>query len=192
MSQPSKRRGLTLMEILVVLALVGIMAAMSGGVFSGVLDYFKGRRAAETLMWDMRKLQQKARARGNTPAVYGVKFYSGRVIAGAVEPSGCSYLPYGPSLAEPAAATLDTLPANERSLLVSLEPASRFVEDGTVPNPVNMIFPKRIQFQRDPVSGDYRPDITSPPRVDLFVTNVGTFRITIEGRSMVAARFIGL
>jgi prepilin-type N-terminal cleavage/methylation domain-containing protein len=192
MSQPSKRRGLTLIEILVVLSLVGVMAAMSGGVFSGVLDYFKGRRSAETMMWELRKLQQKARARGNTPAVFGIKFYSGRVLAGRVEPSGFSYLPYGPLAAEPAAVTVGALSANEQSLLVAMEPSSRLVADGTVANPVDMPFPSRIQFQRDPVSGDYRPDLGSPARVDLFVTNVGTFRITIEGRSLVAARFIGL
>lgn len=180
------------MEMLIVLAVMGVMAAMSGGVFSGVLDYFRGRRAAEILMWDLRRLHQQARSRGNTPAVFGVKFYAGRALDGAVEPTGFSYLPYGPLIAEPPAATLGALTPNERSLVVNIDVGVRPVVDGQVATPVTLPLPVRIQFQRDPVTGDYRPDLASPARVDLFVESVGTYRLTIEGGTFVGVRFIGL
>lgn len=173
---PRLRRGVTLLEILVVLSIIAAMSVMAAGMFPGPINYFRARRSMESMMWAMRKVQQQARARGHSsnvglagvvgpmgpgmtqstdPASFGIKVYRGTMTwngaAWAPSPDGFSYIAFGPAL-NPPPDTLAALTALEAADVVNLDPALIPVVQGGVPA-VQRGLPINITFTRDVISG---------------------------------------
>jgi type II secretory pathway pseudopilin PulG len=124
-----KRRAFTIMEILVVLTLMASMTAMAGGVFTGATNYFKSRGSAETLLWDVRRIQEIARTRGIGPTNHGVIFYKGQWDFGNNAPSniGWSYFVYGVNGAPKPPDSFSSLTPEQGRQLVSMAPTIQFV-----------------------------------------------------------------
>lgn len=190
---PHRRDGLTLIEILVVITLMVVLTSFGAGIFTGVLNYYRSRQAAETFLWNLRQSQGEATARGRG-GVHGVKFYSGRIQRGAIVATGNSYLPYAFRSEAPVAPpdTLVALDAPIRDQVVNFPDTVRLVQDGTGPL-VDFPAGSRIQF-----TPDGRADGASRTQIDLFDAGSGVFRITVSnsapfipgGQAFIGLRFI--
>jgi type II secretory pathway pseudopilin PulG len=181
---PSGRRAFTLIEIFTVITLMLVLVAVGGGAFTGVLDYYKVRKSAEQLLWDLRKVQVQAKARG-LGAFYGLKFYAGGydTVSQAIGP-GFSYLTYG-GRGSPVAPpdTIGALSTADRSRLVNLGLAVRVVQDGSVASPADILAGTR--FQISGVGTRVQFDAQSPAFVDLYELGVGYFRLSVRNGSYV-------
>lgn len=213
-----RRKAFTFIEILIVVLLVTTLSTMGVGVFSGVLEYFRCRRSMESLMWDLRKAQQRARSRGHSrgfdtvggsPANFGVAFYAGRVTSAGIDPAGYSYYVYGPSFIVPPSnlAALTALGPNFfRENLHEFDPALVPVANGAVggaavtPPANSPPGVKRIQFTDDVNSenGDMIPDATSgvaaPNNFMDFrlQSGEGYFRISFDNDRYIGLRYVAL
>ena len=114
-------RAFTLVELIVVIAVLGAMVIFGAGISSNVLTAVRLKGSFEELMWDMRAAQQYAIARGNFPpptsVTCGVKFFTNRVNANHNGPesgpgTGCSYVIWGadmrkfPQIVQPTDASI--------------------------------------------------------------------------------------
>ena len=212
------RRGLTILEITVVLSIIGAMCAMAASVFPGPMQYYRARRSMESLLWDLRKIQQLARSRGHSsngagpsqdPAVFGIRLYQGTVIFdGATlvkDQSGYSYLSYSPPYLTPVATDLSALTAAEKARVVNLDLSLipvRVSGVGATLAPLGM--PQTIQFAQDVTTGlgDMVPDAASPigacavgcPNfMDFQLQNDdGYFRLEIDNQRFIGLRYVSL
>lgn len=188
-----RRRAFTLMEILVVLTLVAAMTAMAGGVFTGATNYFRSRGSAETLLWDVRRIQEIARARGIGPVVHGVKFYKGQwdFANNAPTTRGWSYLVYGVNGVINPPDALSSLSPDQGRQLVALAASVQLVQDA-VSNRSDIPPGTKIEFDQNGLTVVCGGCIaTTPPpdrgKLDLFDAAVGWFRLRV-----VQNKFIGL
>jgi prepilin-type N-terminal cleavage/methylation domain-containing protein len=89
----ARRRGLTLVEILVVIAIMSSLVAVGGGIMSPQISYFSQKAGVEEIAAALRRAQQLARSRGvpplapliytptdvvNMPVVFGLAIFRGR------------------------------------------------------------------------------------------------------------------
>lgn len=206
-------RGISLVEVIVVITIISAMSAMSVGIFPGVIQFYRARRSVESLMWEIRKVQQLARSRGHAAnasggavAVFGIKFYGGHIIpqggAMVVSPDGFSYLSYVGVTAEPGN-DLGSLSVAEQARTIPLDASLIPVVDAQVSGTPRGL-PDRIQFAHDVQTrrADIIPDdasMVSPNRANsvpwldfrLFDGD-GFFRISFDNQRYIAFRYIDL
>jgi prepilin-type N-terminal cleavage/methylation domain-containing protein len=73
----SVRRGFTLVEIMVVILIIGMMAAAGAMVITPQISYFRSRKDAESLLGALRHARAAAMSSGRDAGTYGVVLYRG-------------------------------------------------------------------------------------------------------------------
>lgn len=96
------RRGYSLVEMMIVLVILGSMAAIGAGIGGSTMTLFRLRASAERLMQDIRAAREAALARGPLPVAgaggTGIYFFRGVVVdnaTGVDAARGWSYVPIG-------------------------------------------------------------------------------------------------
>jgi type II secretory pathway pseudopilin PulG len=99
------RRSLTLVELLAVIAILAILVLVGGGLGSAIMAYHRARGGAETLLNDIRAIQEYAASRQNIPhpaGSSGIKFFASLVRNDRTGPQagtiGWSYVTWGAQL----------------------------------------------------------------------------------------------
>jgi prepilin-type N-terminal cleavage/methylation domain-containing protein len=153
--------GFTLVELLVVVLLLGTLAAASVGLMSGAMDDAKARASADRLFFLLTRVQYQGKILngGGTVGTYGVCLLPNTLSPDrAVIAAGFSALPWVENdpfrpLARDAGWTLATILASSpaaRNELVPLDPSVRFARQwasGSTWPPAALASPTYLQFR---------------------------------------------
>lgn len=91
------RRGFTLVEIMVVIVIIGMMAAAGAMVITPQISYFRSRKDAESLLGALRHARANAMRSGKDAGTYGVVLFRGALTTdrlGTVAYDGANNSPW--------------------------------------------------------------------------------------------------
>ena len=164
------------------------LLAIGAGISSAQLNYYRTRASAETFFWDLRRIQETARARGFGASPHGIKLYQGRIDSrsGAIEPVGFSYLVYGVNASPIPPDALAALSTVQRGELVALSPTVLVCADA-VTSPAGVPSGTDLQFN---ATGTLVG--TGATFLDLLDPAVGYFRVRFWNRTQIQLEFVSL